>query len=123
MVALASALIIKPKLLLIDGTLSMLDGITKDKVMKNLKKMNKEMTIICTTNNLEDTLYGKRLILIDKKIILDKKISEAFNDETVFKKCQLEMPFMASLSHKLKYYGLTNKVILNMNTMVDTLWK
>lgn len=123
LVALAAALVIKPKLLLIDGTLSMLDGVTKDKVMKTLKKMNKEMTIICTTNNLEDSLYGKRLILIDKKIVLDKKITEAFNDELIFKKCHLEMPFMASLSHKLKYYGLTDKVILNMNTMVDTLWK
>ena len=123
LVALASALIVKPKLLLIDGSLGMLDGITKEKVMKILKKLNKEMTIICTTNNLEDSLYGKRLILIDKKIILDKKIDEAFDDETVFKKCHLEMPFMASLSHKLKYYGLTDKIILNMNTMVNTLWK
>ena len=123
LVALAASLIIKPKLLLIDGTLSMLDGVTKDKVMKILKKLNKEMTIICTTNNLEDSLYGKRLILIDKKIVLDEKINDAFNDETVFKKCHLEMPFMASLSHKLKYYGLTDKIILNMNTMVDTLWK
>lgn len=125
LVALASALVHKPKLLLIDGTFSMLDEIGKDKVMKVLRKINTKdkTTIICTTNNLEDTLYGKRLILIDKKVILDEKISDAFNDEAVFKKCHLDMPFMASLSHKLKYYGLTDKVILNMNTMVNTLWK
>lgn len=125
LVALASALINKPKLLLIDGTFSMLDEITKEKVMKILKKFNKEqnITIICTTNNLEDTLYGKKLILIDKKVILNEKINNAFNDEAIFKKCHLDMPFMASLSHKLKYYGLTDKIILNMNTMVNHLWK
>lgn len=125
LIALASALVIKPKLLLIDGTFSMLDGVTKDKVMHVLKQLNvkEKMTIICTTNNLEDTLYGKRLILIDKKIVLDDKIDKAFDNESIFKKYHLEMPFMASLSHKLKYYGLTDKVILNMNTMVNKLWK
>ena len=123
LVALAAALISKPKLLLIDGTFSMLDEVTKEKVMKILKKLNKNMTIICTTNNLEDSLYGKRLVLIDKKVILNEKINKAFDDEKIFKKCHLEMPFMASLSHKLKYYDLTDEVILNVNTMVNKLWK
>ena len=125
LVALAAVLISDPKLLLIDGTFSMLDEVTKEKVMKLLKKLNKEknITIICTTNNLEDSLYGKRLILIDKKVILNEKINKAFEDEKIFKKCHLDMPFIASLSHKLKYYGLTDEVILNMNTMENKLWK
>lgn len=125
LVALASALVNKPKLLLIDGSLSMLDEITKDKVYNYLKKINKEekLTIISTTNNLEDSLYGKELVLLDKNVILKEKINKAFDNEEVFKKCNLEMPFMANLSHKLKYYGLVDKVILNMDKMVNELWK
>ena len=124
LVALASTLVNKPKLLLIDGSLSMLDDITKDNVFKYLKKLNKDgLTIICTTNNLEDSLYGKELALINKNIVLKEKINNAFNDEEIFKKCNLEMPFMARLSHKLKYYGLVDKVILKMDKMVDELWK
>lgn len=125
LVALASALINKPRLLLIDGSLSMLDEVTKDKVFSYLKKLNakEKLTILSTTNNLEDSLYGKELILLDKNIILKEKINKAFDNEEIFKKCNLEMPFMASLSHKLKYYGLVDKVILNMDKMVNELWK
>ena len=90
-----------------------------------MKKLNKEekLTILVTTNNLEDSLYGKELVLLDKNIILKEKINKAFDNEEVFKKCNLEMPFMASLSHKLKYYGLVDKVILKMDKMVNELWK
>ena len=125
LVALASALINSPKLLLIDGSLSMLDDVTKDKVFAYLKKLNKEkkLTILVTTNNLEDSLYGKELILLNKNIVLKEKINKAFDNEDIFKKCHLEMPFMASLSHKLKYYGLVDKVILKMDKMVNELWK
>lgn len=123
LVALASSLINKPELLLIDGSLSMLDEIKKDEVFKYLKKLNKEMTIICTTNNLEDSLYGKELILLDKNIILNKKTNKAFEDEKIFKKYNLDIPFMASLSNKLKYYGLIDEIILDMDKMVNKIWK
>ena len=33
------------------------------------------------------------------------------------------MPFMVDLSIKLKYYNLLDKLIYNMEEMVDTLWK
>lgn len=122
-VALASALINKPELLLIDGSLSMVDEVKKDEIFKKLKKLNKEMTIVCTTNDLEVSLYGKELILLDKNVILDKKITKAFEDEKLFKKCNLDIPFMASLSNKLKYYGLTEEIILDMDKMVNTIWK
>lgn len=125
LVALASALVNNPKILLIDGSLNMLDDIKKDKVFKYLRKLNKEnkTTIICTTENLEDSLYGKQLVLIKEKVILNEKINKAFNDENIFKKCNLELPFMALLSNKLKYYGLVDEIILDMDKMVNKLWK
>lgn len=125
LVALAAALINNPKLLLIDGSFNMVEELKKQEIFEILKKLNKEnkLTIIYTTNNLEDSLFAKELVLIDKKVVLKEKISKAFEDEEIFKKLKLELPFMASLSNKLKYYNLIDKTYLNMDKLVNELWK
>lgn len=125
-VALASALAINPRILMLDESLSMLDGIKKEEILKYLKKINKEkkITIINITQDLEESIYGKELLLINKgNIILNEKINKAFENEKTFKECNLELPFMALLSTKLKYYGLVDNVILDMDKMVNILWK
>ena len=104
----------------------MLDGITKEKVYKYLKKINREnkTTIICTTNDMDDLLYGKRIVMLgNKNIVLDSKTNKAFENEKIFKENNLELPFMASLSIKLKYYNLLDEIILDINKMVNKLWK
>lgn len=126
MVALACALITNPKILILDEALSMLDGVQKENVLKLLKKINREqkITILNITDDLEDSVYGQDIILIDDgKVILNESIKTAFGKEKIFKKCNLELPFMASLSLKLKYYDLVDKIILDMNKMVNMLWK
>lgn len=126
LVSLASALVIEPEILIIDESLSMIDNLTKQKILKKLKNLNrtKKTTIICVTQDLEDTIFGKELVILnDKKIVLNKKIKDAFEDEKIFKKCNLALPFMADLSNKLKYYGLIEETILDMDKMVNKLWK
>lgn len=126
LVAIAAALIGNPKIVILDEAMSMIDGITKDYIYKYLKKINRnnKTTIICTTQDMDDLLYGKRIIIIyDKNILLDSKTKNAFNDEKLYKKADLELPFMASLSIKLKYYGLVDTIITDMNKMVNKLWK
>ena len=126
LVKIASSLLGKPKVIILDECTSMLDGITKEKVYKYLKKINREnkTTIICTTNDMDDLLYGKRIIMLGKEnIILDSKINKAFENEKKFKENNLELPFMAALSIKLKYYNLLDEIILDINKMVNKLWK
>lgn len=126
LVSLASALITDPKILILDESLSMLDCLKKDEILKYLKKINREnkITIINITQDLEESIYGKKIILINNgKVVLDEKISSAFIDEKIYKICNLEVPFLASLSNKLKYYGLVDEVILDMGKMVNKLWK
>lgn len=43
--------------------------------------------------------------------------------EKEFKKGNLDLPFMASLSLKLKYYDLIDDVYLDANKLVNELWK
>jgi len=44
-------------------------------------------------------------------------------DEKPFKDANLEFPFIADLSLRISYYGLIDKPILEMNKMVNELWK
>ena len=125
LVALAIALIKEPKILILDDSFNMLNNILKDKIFKILKKLNTEnkMTIINFTNNLEESLYSKRIILIDKKVVFNKLLKDAFNEEKIYNELGLELPFMVKLSKKLSYYGLVDKIFLNMDKMVDYIWK
>ena len=126
LVALASALVTDPKLLIIDEALNMLDGIDKESILKLLKKLVKEkkITVINVTHDMEDTIYGDKIIVLDQGQILlydDKK--QVYKEEKLLKKIGLELPFMVDLSNKLRYYGLVDDDILSMNEMVNHLWK
>lgn len=126
LVKIASTLIGNPKIIILDECTAMLDGITKEKLFKYLKKINRQnkTTIICATNDMNDILYGKRIIMLgNKNIVLDSKLNKALENEKLFKENNLELPFMASLSIKLKYYNLLDEIILDMNKMVNKIWK
>lgn len=126
LVALATVSLINPSIIILDDALTMIDGITKEKILKILKKLNKEKktTVIYVTHDIEDVLYGTDLVIInDRKIFVNDKLVKLLEDEKIFKKSGLELPFMASLSLKLKYYGLIDKLVLDMDKMVNLLWK
>lgn len=124
--AIASTIICEPKLLILDEVFSMLDIIQKEKILKLLKKLNREkkMTIIYLTSDIESAVFGKKIAIIDnQKIIKCDKLKEILNDEKIFKQINQKLPFMADLSLKLKYYNLIDEVILDESKMVDKLWK
>ena len=43
--------------------------------------------------------------------------------DQLLKENNIELPFMVDLSNKLKFYGLLENNILDINEMVETLWK
>lgn len=125
-VALALALIHKPSILILDDAFSMMDGIQKEKMFKILKKQNKEekTTIIQVTHHMDDLLHSGEIAIIDKKkFILIGKKEEVLKQEKIFQHAGLELPFMASLSLKLQFYDLIDTTILDMDKMVNALWK
>lgn len=126
LIALAIATIHNPSILILDDAFSMLDGITKEKMLKWVKKLNREqkVTVLQITHDMDDTLFGNEVAVIDQgKIILQGKKEKVFREEKLFLQAGLELPFMASLSLKLKFYDLVDDVILDMDKMVNILWK
>lgn len=126
LVAIASALVIKPKVLLLDEAMTMIDEKYKDKVVKLLKKLNKEenLTILSVTHDIEDTLYGNEVVVMDKgNIVLQGATKDVLNKDKLLIKLGLDIPFMVKLSTKLKYYGLLKDIELLPTKMVDEIWK
>lgn len=126
LVAVAGALMTGARILILDNCFSMLDGISKDKILKKLRMLTKDktMTIIYITSDIEDTLYGTHVALLgDKRIKFYGKKNRAFEEEHLFLEEGIELPFLVQLSSKLKYYSLIDKTILDMNKMVNEIWK
>ncbi len=126
LVSLASALITEPKILILDEAFTMVDGVMKDKILKLLKKINheKKITIINVTHDMEETIFGDEIVVLDKgKLVLSGDKLEVYKQEKKLKRLGLDLPFMVELSNKLSYYGLVDKTILDMNEMVNHLWK
>ena len=94
----------------------MLDLIT---VLKEYHK-----TIIMTINNLDYSLESNQLyILKSGSIILKGEPKEVLKHDTTINKIGLDLPFMYDLSIKLKDYNLLGDIELNMDRMLDKLWK
>lgn len=122
-VNLGCAIVSESDTIIIDNAMSMLNDYIKEKIFKSFKKL-KDATIINVTNNPEEIIYGEYVIIIDNmKVILNKEIKEIVEDEKQFRENNMDLPFMISLSLKLKYYNLLDKPILDMNKMIGALWK
>lgn len=112
----------KNKTIILDNALSDINSLKKEIIYKYIKGTDK--TIINITNNTEDIIYSEyTIVLNDNEVLLNDKTTNILDKETEFKSIGFELPFMASLSLKLKYYNLVKKPITSMDRMVNKLWK
>lgn len=119
-VALSSALIIKPKILILDESFVYLESV-KDSIFDILKQLN--ITVINITHDMEETLIGDNIIILNNgKILINDEIKQVYPKEELFKEANLSLPFIIDLSNKLKYYSLIDKTYYNMKDLVDDLW-
>ena len=118
MVSFAQCVIHDPNIILIDGLLDGLDTYYKNKVVDYLKKYkkNRKAIIIFTTNNSEDLLLAENLLILKNgKILVNGLVKKLIQDENIFLKNRIKLPFIADLSYKLKAYNLINRFILSTN--------
>lgn len=125
LVSLASALVHEPKILIFDESFSMIDPYLKEQFQKILLDLkNKGMTIIVITHDMEETIISDNIILLNEgQIIFNENKEKLYEQEELLQKYGFTLPFMVDLSNKLKFYGLINETIYDMEEMVDTLWQ
>lgn len=125
-VSFAQSIIHEPKFILIDGLFDSLDVYYKNKVFSYLKQMkkNKKNIILFTTNSSEDLLFVDNLIIIKNgKIIINDDVKNLMENESLFLKNDIKLPFLVDLSYKLKAYDLIDKLIYDDNEMVNEIWQ
>ena len=123
-VMIASALIHKPKILLLDESIYKLNASDKKLIFKVLKEYQKEykLTIILITHDLEDTLLSDNILVLDKgKIVMYDTKEKIYQDEKL-EKLGFNLPFIIKLSHNLMLYDLLDKVYFDSGEVMDKLW-
>ena len=125
-ISFVQSIIHEPKIILIDGLFDSLDIYYKNKIITYLKqiKKNKKNIIIFTTNNSEDLWYSDNLIVIKNgKILFSDNLEKAIEDENIFLKNDIKLPFLIDLSYKLKSYDLIYNLIKENEKLVDEIWQ
>lgn len=125
-IALASAMITKPRLLILDDAFRQIGPLEKKKIWQILRRYQQRnhMTILNVTHDIEEALYGDTLVVLDQgSIVLEIPVKEIAAYEKELKQYHYELPFMVELSKKLQYYNVIDHTILDMNRMVNQIWK
>ena len=123
---LGLAICSEPKILLIDDLCIDIPQNMINRVLKLLKEINKKLniTIIVTTKDLEKIIDVDYLYILDKgELYLEGVPKGILREDNKLNKIGLSSPFMYDLSTKLMDYDLIDDVILDMDRMVDKLWK
>lgn len=92
------------------------------KLFDFLRKKN--VNFINITNNSELALLTKyTTIYKDDKIVLEGETLKVMENDSIFRKLGLKIPFMINLSILLKDYGVINEIVTDMDSLRDKLWK
>lgn len=125
LVALAGAILRNPKLLILDDAFCMMDKRNKKRALSYLLNLHNttDITIINVTHNLEEVTISDKIVLLDGgEIKCLGYTRDVLSEEKMLKSCGLELPFSVDLSLNLKYYGLLDELVYDMNDMVVKLW-
>lgn len=123
-VMIASCLIYKPKILLLDESIYKLNATDKKLVFRILKEYQREygLTIILITHDLEDTLYSDDIIVLDKGKIVIHGSKEFIYEDDKLEKMGFNLPFIVKLSHNLMLYDLLDRVYFDSGEVMKKLW-
>ena len=107
-VALASALVVEPELLILDEPTAGLDPLSRRELLKTLKGLQASgRSIVISSHNMEDitALAQEMTVLQQGKSLITGRVGEIFNDEALIQEAGLVVPTGASLVANLRKNG------------------
>ncbi|GAY73247.1 energy-coupling factor transporter ATPase [Lentilactobacillus kosonis] len=108
-VAIAGILAIKPQILILDESTSMLDPLGRQEIIQLVKdvKRGDNLTIISITHDIEEAALADRIVILDKGVIVtDTTPDSLLNQSEFLSKFELDTPFTTKLVAKLKTLGI-----------------
>ena len=107
--AIASNLIVRPKILVADEPTSQLDPIGKREVFSTLSSLNKDygMTVVIASHDVDEIeRYADRVIVLDQgRLVLEGPPGKVFREVDMLDRLFLHVPDLARLGQKLDIPG------------------
>lgn len=125
-VAIAGVLALKPKILILDESTSMLDPVGRRDVMDVVKKLNKEekITVLLVTHYMDEVVECDKVIVINKGSLLAQGTPfEIFSNQDVLLEAGLSLPLPYALSLKLRANGVDVGENLTKEALAENLCK
>lgn len=107
-VAIAGVLALKPKVMVLDESTSMLDPVSREEVMTVVKKLNREegMAVVAITHFMEEALEADKIVVMDDGKVFVEGGKEIFEREAELEKIGLSAPLACRISHRLREKGI-----------------
>ncbi|MFD1207119.1 MULTISPECIES: energy-coupling factor ABC transporter ATP-binding protein [Sporosarcina] len=125
-VAIAGALALQPKLLILDEATSMLDPQGREEVIGVVGELRRQtgLTVISITHDLEEVLLADRVIVMNQgKMLRSGKPEEIFAHGDELESIGLDLPFAQRISRMLRKDGLNIKgEHMTEEELVNELW-
>jgi len=123
-VAIASVLALKPEILILDESTSMLDPRGRQEVMDVVTKLNKDgMTVIVITHYMDEIVDCNRVFVMGNGRLLETGTpQEIFYNEQLLKTAGLELPVPAKIAKKLNNEGIAVGLPLTKEELKEKLW-
>ncbi|NPV27023.1 MAG: energy-coupling factor transporter ATPase [Firmicutes bacterium] len=124
-IAIAGALAMRPRYLVLDEPTSMLDPNGRKEVLATLRRLNREagMTVILITHHLEEVVDLERLVVIDQgRVVMDGPPREVLTQTKALRSIYLDVPPMTEMAYLLRRKGIDLPAnILTVDEMVASL--
>ena len=125
-VAIAGAIAMRPKCIVLDEPTAMLDPQGRKEVIRTIKSLKEEgMTVVLITHYMDEAAQADRVIVMDDgNVILDDVPKKVFSEVKLLKKIGLDVPQVTELLYGLKKAGFpVNYDILTVEECADELMK
>ena len=111
-IAIAGVLSLKPEIIVLDESTSMLDPKGREEVLAVVKELNESgVTVIAITHYMEEATEADKIyVLSDGRVIFAGTPKEVFSNTAVLEEAGLELPNAAKITKELNQNGFLDTV-------------
>lgn len=126
-IAIASAMVLEPKILILDEATSMLDPVGRKEMMTLVETLHERnpFTLLMITHELNEAVLADRIIVLDQgKVVLNGSPRELFSQQfESLEKLGFPAPYTIQLAKGLEGNGFSSDFFpLNQEELISALW-